>query len=89
MNSRMKKLALITTIFCFVFAADTLVNVAINITSESKVEMYTALFRAPCKEAKALLQSWGIEFESHMITFSRKTGEKMAIIQVGKLLYPK
>ena len=44
MNSRMKKLALITTIFCFVFASDTLVNVAINITSESKVEMYTALF---------------------------------------------
>ena len=61
---------------------------SINITKDSKVEVYSALFWAPCKEAKALLQSRGIEFESHMITFSRKTGEKMAKHTGGKTFVP-
>ena len=83
------KYTLIVLLSAYAFAGSISLDKEIKITSSSKVEMYTALFWAPCKEAKVLLQSRGIEFESHMITFSRKTGEKMATIQAGKLLYPK
>jgi len=38
--------------------------------------------------AKTLLQSRGIEFESHMITFSRKTAEKKAKRTGGKTFVP-
>ena len=84
----MKIIVLISCIICFAFAADTPINGAINITSESKVEMYTALFWGACNEAKTLLQSQGIEFESHMVTFSRKTTAEMKKRTGGKTFVP-
>ena len=84
----MKIIVLISCIICFAFAADTPINGAINITSESKVEMYTALFWGACNEAKTLLQSRGIEFESHMVTFSRKTTAEMKKRTGGKKFVP-
>ena len=44
----------------------------INITQASKVLVYTNLFWAPCKEAKALLQSRGIDYSTKLVTFSKK-----------------
>ena len=84
----MKIIVLISTIICFAFAADTPAIEEINITSASKVEMYTALFWGACNEAKALLQSRGIEFESHMVTFSRKTTAEMKKRTGGKTFVP-
>ena len=60
----------------------------INITKESKVEVYTALFWKPCKEAKELLQSRGIDFDTKMVTFSRKKVEEMAKRTGGKTSVP-
>ena len=69
-------------------AEETLVHDKIIITEKSKVEIYSAYFWAPCKEAKALLQSRGIEFESHMVTFSRKTTSEMKKSTGGKTFVP-
>ena len=60
----------------------------INITNASKVEVYSALFWAPCKEAKLLLQSRGIEFDTKTITFSRKKFEEMIKRTGGKKSVP-
>ena len=60
----------------------------INITKKSKVEVYTALFWTPCKEAKALLQSRGIDFDTKLVTFSRKQADKMAKRTDGKTSVP-
>ena len=60
----------------------------INITNKSKVEVYTALFWAPCKEAKVLLQSRGIDFDVKMVTFSRKKIKEMAKRTGGKTSVP-
>ena len=60
------------------FADEAQIVGEINITQKSKVEVYTALFWAPCKEAKALLQSRGIDFDAKMVTFSRKKVNEMA-----------
>ena len=59
-----------------------------EITSSSKVEMYTALFWAPCKEAKALLQSRGIEFETYNVTFSRTNAKAMKKRSGGRMDVP-
>ena len=70
------------------FAAETQTVEIINITQNSKVEVYTALFWAPCKEAKLLLQSRGIDFDAIMVTFSRKKVNKMAKRTGGKTFVP-
>ena len=72
--------------FCFSQNDDPLRN--ITLTSKSKVEMYTALFWTPCNEAKALLQSRGIDFETHLITLSRKNVAEMAKRTGGKTFVP-
>ena len=60
----------------------------ININKKSKVEVYTALFWAPCREAKALLQSRGIDFDAKMVTFSRKKANEMVKRTGGKTSVP-
>ena len=70
------------------FAAETQTVEIINITQNSKVEVYTSLFWAPCKEAKLLLQSRGIDFDAIMVTFSRKKVNKMAKRTGGKTFVP-
>ena len=70
------------------FAAETQTVEIINITQNSKVEVYTALFWAPCKEAKLLLQSRGIDFDAIMVTFSRKKVTEMAKRTGGKTFVP-
>jgi len=83
----MKKLILILMIGSL-FAAETQTVEIINITQNSKVEVYTALFWAPCKEAKLLLQSRGIDFDAIMVTFSRKKVNEMAKRTGGKTFVP-
>ena len=70
------------------FAIETQTVEIINITKESKVEVYTALFWKPCKEAKLLLQSRGIDFDTKMITFSRTKVEEMVKRTGGKTSVP-
>ena len=70
------------------FAVETQTIEIINITKESKVEVYTALFWKPCKEAKELLQSRGIDFDTKMVTFSRKKVKEMARRTGGKTSVP-
>ena len=83
----MKKLILILMIGSL-FAAEIQTVEIINITQNSKVEVYTALFWKPCKEAKELLQSRGIDFDAKMITFSRKKVNEMAKRTGGKTFVP-
>ena len=61
---------------------------SINITKDSKVEVYSALFWAPCKEAKKLLQSRGIDYTTKMITFSRKNTKELVAKTGGKSSLP-
>ena len=70
------------------FANDSQTTEVVNITQNSKVEVYTALFWAPCKEAKLLLQSRGIDFDAIMVTFSRKKVNEMAKRTGGKTFVP-
>ena len=74
--------------FGSLFANENLDSDAIIITQESKVEVYTALFWAPCNEAKKLLRSRGIDFESKMVTFSRKKANEMKERSEGKTSVP-
>ena len=83
----MKKILLILMI-CGLFANRVENNEVINITKESKVLIYTNLFWAPCKEAKALLQSRGIDYSTKLITFSRKRSNEMAELTGGKTSVP-
>ncbi len=83
----MKKILLILMI-CGLFANSFENNEVINITKESKVLIYTNLFWAPCKEAKALLQSRGIDYSSKLITFSRTSANEMAKKTGGKTYVP-
>ena len=83
----MKKLILILIVGSL-FAVETQTVELINITKESKVEVYTALFWKPCKEAKELLQSRGIDFDAKMVTFSRKKVEEMEKRTGGKTSVP-
>ena len=73
---------------CSLFANDSQTTEIFNITQNSKVEIYSALFWAPCKEAKLLLQSRGIDFDTKMITFSRKKVEEMVKRTGGKTFVP-
>ena len=82
------KYTLIVLLSAYAFAGSISLDKEIKITSSSKVEMYTALFWVPCNEAKALLKSRGIEFESHMVTFSRKTIVEMKKRTCGKTFVP-
>ena len=82
------KYTLIVLLSAYAFAGSISLDKEIKITSSSKVEMYTALFWVPCNEAKALLKSRGIEFESHMVTFSRKTTAEMKKRTGGKKFVP-
>ena len=60
----------------------------IEITQDSEILIYTAFFWAPCKEAKSLLQSRGIEYKENMITFSRKHSEEMEKVTNGNTAIP-
>ena len=60
----------------------------INITQGSKVLVYTNLFWAPCKEAKALLQSRGIDYNTKLVTFSKKSVNEMAKKAGGRTSVP-
>ena len=83
----MKKILLILMI-CGLFAYKDANNGVINITKESKVLVYTNLFWAPCKEAKALLQSRGIDYSTKLITFSRTSVNEMSKKTGGKTYVP-
>ena len=74
--------------FGSLFANDSQTKEVINITQNSKVEIYSALFWKPCKEAKLLLQSRGIDFDTKMITFSRTKVEEMVKRTGGKTSVP-
>jgi len=84
----MKHIIFIFILFCFIFPNDGTAIEKVIITPESRLEMYTALFWAPCKEAKALLQSRGIDFDTHLITLSRKNFKEMAMRTNGKIFVP-
>ena len=73
---------------CGLFANKVEKNEAINITKESKVLVYTNLFWAPCKEAKELLQSRGVDYSTKFITFSKKSAQEMANKTGGKTSVP-
>ena len=83
----MKKLILMLIVGSL-FAIETQTVEIINITKESKVEVYTALFWKPCKEAKELLQSRGVDFDTKMVTFSRKKVKEMEKRTGGKTSVP-
>lgn len=70
------------------FATDEKNKPSIEITSTSKVEMYTAFFWKPCSEAKALLQSRGIEFETFNISLSRTNAATMKKRSGGRMDVP-
>ena len=73
---------------CSLFAEKVESVEEINITQESKVLVYANLFWAPCKEAKALLQSRGIDYSTKLITFSKKSVNEMAKRTGGKISVP-
>ena len=83
------KYTLIVLLSAYAFAGSVSLDKEIKISSSSKrVEIYTALFWGAYNEAKALLQSRGIEFASHMVTFSRKTTAEMKKRTGGKTFVP-
>ena len=73
---------------CSLFAEKVESIQEINITEESKVLVYTNLFWAPCKEAKTLLQSRGIDYSTKLVTFSKKSVNEMAKKTGGKISVP-
>ena len=83
----MKKIIWILMI-CGLFANKVDKNEVINITKGSKVLVYTNLFWTPCKEAKMLLQSRGIDYSTKFITFSRKSAQEMSNKTGGKTSVP-
>ena len=64
------------------------VSKEINITKKSTVLIYTNLFWAPCKEAKALLQARGVEFSTKLVTFSKKNVKEMSKKTGGEISVP-
>ena len=84
---KMNKLILIM-MFCSLFSNDLQTTDRIKITQNSKVEIYSALFWKPCKEAKLLLQSRGIDFDIKMVTFSKNKFDKMVKRTGGKTSVP-
>ena len=73
---------------CSLFAEKVESVETIHITQESKVLVYTNLFWTPCKEAKMLLQSRGIDYNTKLITFSKKSINEMAEKTGGKISVP-
>ena len=74
--------------FCSLFAYEVKILEEINITQESKVLVYTNLFWSPCKEAKVLLQSRGIDYSTKLVTFSKKNVNEMAKKTGGAISVP-
>mgnify|MGYP002022181894 FL=1 len=83
----MKKLIFILMV-CSLFAEKVESVEEIKITQESNVLIYTNLFWAPCKEAKALLQSRGIDYSTKLVTFSKKSVNEMAKKTGGRTSVP-
>ena len=83
----MKKLIFVFMI-CSLFAEKVDSVEKINITQASKVLVYTNLFWAPCKEAKVLLQSRGIDYNTKLVTFSKKSVNEMAKKTGGRTSVP-
>jgi len=83
----LKKLIFVLMI-CGLFAEKVDSVEKINITQGSKVLVYTNLFWAPCKEAKALLQSRGIDYSTKLVTFSKKSVNEMAKKTGGRTSVP-
>ena len=83
----MKKLIFILMV-CSLFANKVASIEEINITNDSKVLVYTNLFWAPCREAKTLLQSRGIDYSTKLITFSSKSFTEMKEKTGGKTSVP-
>jgi len=83
----LKKLIFVLMI-CSLFAEKVDSVEKINITQASKVLVYTNLFWAPCKEAKALLQSRGIDYNTKLVTFSKKSVNEMAKKTGGRTSVP-
>ncbi len=79
---------LLILMICSLFANSGENNGVINITKESKILIYTNLFWTPCKEAKELLQSRGIDYNTKLITFSKKSVSEMAEKTGGKTYVP-
>ena len=83
----MKKIIILLMI-CSLFSSGITVDKGINITEKSKVLIYTTLFWAPCKEAKALLQARGVEFSTKLVTFSKKNVKEMSKKTGGEISVP-
>jgi len=83
----MKKIIILLMI-CSLFSSGITVDKGINITEKSKVLIYTTLFWAPCKEAKALLQSRGVDFSTKLVTFSKKNVKEMSKKTGGEISVP-
>ena len=83
----MKKLIILLMV-ASLFSSEIVIDKEINITKKSKVLIYTNLFWAPCKEAKALLQSRGIEYSTKLVTFSKKNVKDMAKKTGGEVSVP-
>ena len=79
---------LLILMICSLFSNSVENNGVINITKESKILIYTNLFWTPCKEAKELLQSRGIDYNTKLITFSKKSVSEMAEKTGGKTYVP-
>ena len=60
----------------------------VQILQTSKVEIYSAYFWDPCKEAKSLLRSRGIDYTVKNVTFSKKTANEMRERTKGKESLP-
>ena len=60
----------------------------IEITAKSDVLVYSNYFWPPCDEAKALLQSRGIDYSEKKITFSRKRSTELAKLSGGNTYTP-
>ena len=83
----MKKIIILLMI-CSLFSSGITVDKGINITEKSTVLIYTNLFWAPCKEAKALLQARGVEFSTKLVTFSKKNVKEMSQKTGGEISVP-
>ena len=83
----MKKTIYIYIILCILFG-ESKHNNFVQILPTSKVEIYSAYFWAPCKEAKSLLRSRGIDYTVKNVTFSKKTANEMRERTQGKESLP-
>ena len=73
----MKKISTLLVVYIFLFTSNIMAE-QLKITSKSDVLIYSNLFWTPCKEAKALLKSRGIDYNTKLITFSKKNIKEMS-----------